>query len=647
MSAATSNLLSLKKLYILAKDAYYNSDSDRMTDAAFDKLEDKIRKLEPEWEGLKKTGAPVRTKKTEIMLPFFLPSLNKVKPGSGGKLLRMQAKLAKYNAKTCVLMAKLDGSSVFGSYVNGKCVMLATRGDGTTGKDISFLIPRLTRLKLKEGSKLTADVRFEAVLSDKVFDKKYASDEAGYTSARALVSGILNRSGDKADDGALADVHFVALRALSYARNPIRLLAGLGVLLVNGLEVVESVKAVAGCSEDFLLKKLAELRVKSKYKMDGLVVHSDTEAVPIDADKPDFAFAFKLDEEIEDAAITTIRKIVWKVSAFGDLIPKAIVDPVDFDGVTVKQCALHNYAWAVEKGAGVGAKVRLIRSGEIIPKIVKVESKAKISPPRVDEFGPYEWDKSKTNLRLVDTKSSADIQARVMTRFFKANGLDAFGPALAQELVSQGVTKTSSVARLQDAASWRKLTGSDKMSARYAEQIRKFRANPDLATVMAASGVFGKGLGATRVNSLLASNPRAFNALTNELVLKLEESLIETAKTTTGCGPAFAETLSKGIKKWYAWHRNSTLVFNQPSVTETKTVRNGKLKGQLVSFTGYRNAEQEQWVSENGGTVVSFGSKTTTLLYSPTGKASGKVKTAQSKGVTCCTFEELQRRAAQ
>ena len=139
----TQSLDHLKKLYIKASKAYYNTDKTIMSDADFDNLEAKIRKAEPKWEQLAKTGIAVANKKTKAKLEKFMPSLNKIYPDKLPAWLEKHHKIDKW-----VVMAKLDGSSIQLTYDNGQPSRLLTRGDGVVGGNISFLIPFINNFLL-------------------------------------------------------------------------------------------------------------------------------------------------------------------------------------------------------------------------------------------------------------------------------------------------------------------------------------------------------------------------------------------------------------------------------------------------------------------------------------------------------------------
>lgn len=639
----SEKLEALQKQYKHARSVYDNTGEEVMTDAEFDKLEDRIRKLNPTWPGLRKTGSGVIGKKKPVKLPHYMPSLDKCKVGDD-TLPKFLAKASRFS-KNLVGMAKLDGSSVFARYLSGKLTLLATRGDGETGKDITFLAPHLKNLPkdvVTLSGPFTGDIRMEAVIPKKVFSKKFADD--GFSSARALVSGILNRHDGEAPG--TEDINFVCLRLLTHKRGNIELGQGFVILQNAGFEVVTTVMVPKLLvSERYFEGVLGKILASSVYEMDGLVIHADTDSLVSENKKPDFAFSFKKDLDVDSAPKTTIREIVWKASSFGVLVPKAIVDPVDFEGVTVKQCALHNYAWAVEKGVGVGAEVGILRSGEIIPKIVKVYKRAKVAFPSRAVWGPYSWDDTNTNLVLDRDASgnipSKEVAAQTLVRFFGHCELEHLGPSLAELMVEGGYDSTAKLVTMIDEDRWIHVMDSRPMARKYAAAIVKYRANPNLAATMAASGCFPKGVGRTRIETLLKAHPKLHAVLTNaELASKNQRDVALRALDTPGCGEVFSTALAQGWPAWVKWLKVAQLSFIRP---ERKVPTTGKLNGALVSFTSYRDKAHEQWVAENGGTVVTFGAKTSVLLYKDGGKISGKIAEAQKRGIKVTTFEQFKK----
>ena len=608
-------------MYTQAKEAYYNSEDGKsfLTDAQFDKLEDSIRAETPKWVGLKKTG--VLGKKKPVRLSIPMPSLTKCKAHEGVAHKHI-TRLNKFDPAAKAIMEKLDGSSVLAHYDGGKLQLLATRGDGITGQEITFLAPYCKTLPKTIKRKAPTTIRMEAVLT-KADYKRYYKDEAD--SARAGVSGALNRT---EASPMLSHIHFVALRMLEEETSinlGLLMLADLGFITVRGCSLEE-------CTDSTLTRILKNYRETSKYECDGIVVHANKSPLPVDDKKPKFAFAYKLDEETEKAPLTTIVAIVWKKSAFNVLVPKAIVRAVDFDGVTVKQVALHNYAWAVANQCGVGAKVRIIRSGDIIPKIVKIEKGMPIEKPK--NFGDTKFDG--TNLICLDT---TDNHKELMQRFFTQTELDGFGPALAKELGAVNMP-TWALCRMTTPKHWGDYVASEKMCAKLSKEVLALVENITLDVAISASGIFDKGVGKTRIRSLVAANPDAHELLTSTYSIASKNSLEHMCQHTAGCGPAFAALMAKGLKQWTKWYELSKLDI-QPHVAKAVTKANSKYAGKKFSWTGYRDAQQEAAVIAGGGEVTSLGSKTNVLFFNPNGKFMAKVVAAKDKGIKTVEFDKF------
>ncbi len=623
------SLEKMLKKYVAAKEAYFNTGKAIMTDAEFDSLEEKIKKLSPEAKELKMVGAPI-SKKFETTLAVPLPSLSKVKSDSG-KVLSSVNKLSKYGNYLCI-MEKLDGASVVATYKNGTLSELATRGDGLKGKDISFLAPYCSGLPTKLKVPLSLSIRMEVLLPKSQYLKKYKDE---YDSARAVVSGLLNRQGASME---LRDLHFVALRVLKVEGEPVSLYEGLAMVNKLGFKTpstsyVKISDFVTSPTETDLannLNKMLETQVQiSDYELDGLVVHADTAELPTNEDKPKFAFAFK-DDAVADAPTTEIIDVEWNVSSFGILVPKAILRPVKFGGVTVKQASLHNAQWMKERGLGVGAKVKIIRSGEIIPKIISVVTPVTFKLPKVKIVGDYEW--SGPNLKLIN--ASNEMLVKRFERFISHCGMDSLGPAVAAKLVESGCPCPSLIFKLDASDKWVKLGFSSAMSRKYAGAVLSLQ-NIKLETLMAASGCFDKGLGERKILSLLSANKSTFKLLTTE---NNKAALQSIALETKGCGQATAKLLSEGYSDWRKFYKRCGVECLEPK--KVKKVK-GRLSGVIVSFTGYRDKVEELALVNLGAEIVSFGSKTQILLHRPDGKKSSKVEAAKAKGIKVTTFKTL------
>src|ERR1700737_3106308 len=379
------NLKEQKALYLNANETYVQGADAIMSDAEFDKLEQAIRKVDPDWKHLHKTGAKP-DKKTEVALEHFMPSLTKFYPEKIDKWLASR--------KDLLIMNKLDGSSVQLIYDKGVPVKLITRGDGTNGGDISFLLPHLNVPKsIKFKGHLV--FRCEAVMSRYTFDLKYGKE---FQNARNFVNGLLNRM---TPHKALADVDIIVLGIYDHE-------------IYDGLQYAskQGFRVVAHSMYDiYLSDRLSCAREASFYDMDGLVLCEKSFTLAYtNADKAKNIIAYKENVLLEEATVATVVEIIWQTSAKLRLIPKIKIKPVRIGGTTVTYATCHNAEWMLARSIGPGAQIQIVRSGDVIPKIVGVLKKGTLQLPDV----PYK----QVGVHFVAIEQSKEDDVRAIHKFF-------------------------------------------------------------------------------------------------------------------------------------------------------------------------------------------------------------------------------------
>lgn len=608
----------LKQKYISAKRAYYldpNGKTD-MSDAQFDKLEDTIREQDPKWKGFK-AGAPVKNKKTKVRLPIPMFSLDKVKADNADKWL------AKQTAPNIVLSDKLDGSSLEIEYRDGRPVFCATRGNGKIGGEVSFLIPHL-KIPQKVG---TADffVRCEGLFTKAGF-MKYKNE---FDAARNAASGILNRQDIHR---AIKDLKVVVLQVLEPNLQPSK---GLRWAKSKGFTVVPwKVFPKSKLNARVLDKLLDTRKASSKFLMDGIVLTLDKINKHPISGNPDFSVAFKRNMDEEEAPTTIVRKVEWEVSAHGLIKPVIVYDPISWDGATLTRASAYNAKYVKTNGIGVGAKVALVRSGDVIPKIIKVFKRAaKYSVPDPKVFGTYHLDKNETEYVLDAPLENEDFRVRKISRFFASLEIDFLRERTVRTLYESGFTNVKSITRAT-VKDFLKIPGIKETSAnKLWDSIHKVIDNGvPVAKLMDASGVFPRGMGETRFGTIA----KHYDLM--KLCLLPEEEQLEILLKIPGFKGLTADYFIKGSKKFPKWVKIVGITPIQPKKVKVKLDSN-KLQNMGVTWTGFRSDEQEDIVKANGGNVVSFGSKTQTLLVSNSGKASGKQAKAEQKGIPIMTWD--------
>lgn len=619
-------LSKLKLKYLAAKKSYYNDNKKPiLTDAAFDRLEDLIRKMDPDWAELKVTGAAVANKKTEVALVEPMPSLNKAYPEAIGKWV------VKNPSDDYIVTDKLDGSSLQVVYNGGKLSQVATRGNGVLGGDITFLAPKLNLPRAIKSKALTV-FRCEAVIKRETFDRHWATE---FDNPRNMVNGLLNR---KTAHKALAHVDIVVLGCYGLS-----IKAGLNLARMEGLHTVPDVGITARQATADGLTDLLETRLsKSLYDMDGLVIaplHFDLKYK--DADKPKGIVAFKVNADA-DAVQVTVEKIIWQVSRTGRIIPKIRIADTVIGDVTVNHATAHNAKWMVDRKIGPGAVLKVVRSGGVIPKIVGViKSTKKLSLPTVPytQVGVhFEVAQDKA-----DGRTKSKIKLEQLVKFLGTMGIEFLASTTIAKLQWQLPIPYSYVCawhekRLADILIEAGI-GPAMTKKIVAEFDRVFGSTVSMRQLMVASQCFGVGIGDRRLRQLEDTG------ISMRWLSQADEDAVDAkVSKVAGWSDKTVALLTSGLPKWEKFYIGvCSMITIDGSLPKRKkpSVNEGPMKGQRVSFTGYRDKAHEAAVEAAGGEVVPFGSKTKILLIKAGGKASTKVDKAREKGIRVCSFSDL------
>lgn len=623
-----ANLAEAKVLYKKAKSAYYNEDSSIMTDAEFDKLEDQIKMLDPSWVELKKTGVKVKNKKTEVDHEHYLPSLPKAYPEA------IEKWYAKFPSKKYIKMAKLDGSSLALTYEDGKPVKLVTRGDGARGGDVSFLIPHLNIPKKIEVSSLKntqrrMTFRVEALMKKSVFEKKWArkvKGKEGFDNIRNMTNGLFNRTDAHP---ALGDVDIVVLGVYgSYLKS------GLATARAQGFNVVWAKEERKGGDKEVLAGILSTL----DYECDGVVIapndfHYEYES----ADLPKGIVAYKENDET-NAPEAEVKKIIYQISGYGRIIPKVELKPVDFGGVVVRYATVHNAQWMLDRKIGPGAVVKLVRSGDVIPKIVGVTKAGKIQLPDV-EF-------SRKGVHFVTLEKTDEQSVKQMLQFFQVMEIENIAKKSLDKLFDSGLTDVRTIIKMADRANrgsfdkvalkLQELGLGEAMSKKILKDtVRALYESPiRIEKMLLASPCFDVGVGRRRLDAIQKGGVRLLSLLSltpEEVVRKLME--------IDGFGLTTARVIATGMEAYKKWIKPIQDIVDIVEISPKKKPKKGALTNTVVSWTGYRDKAQEAVVEQNGGEVANFGARTTVLLYKEGGKASSKVNKAGDRAMTWSQFE--------
>ncbi|GAX91130.1 NAD-dependent DNA ligase LigA [Effusibacillus lacus] len=365
---------------------YYVLDRPTISDVEYDKLMRELIALEVEHPDLITPDSPTQRVGGMVLEGFekvthrtpMLSLSNAFGPDELRDFDRRVRSLVPGETFGYVAELKIDGLAVSLLYENGVFVRGATRGDGEVGEDITANLKTIKALPLVLPRPLTMEVRGEAYLPKREFERiNQERDEAGeppFANPRNAAAGSLRQ----------LDPRIVAGRNLSIFAYGIGLMEGetvtshaeaLNLLHDLGFKVNPERRVLADIEEviEFVQSWTAERRASLPYEIDGIVVKvNQTQLYPrlgTTAKSPRWAVAYKFAAE---QAETTLSDIIVNVGRTGAVTPTAILDPVRLAGTTVSRATLHNEDIIRELGVMIGDTVVVQKAGDIIPEIVRV-----------------------------------------------------------------------------------------------------------------------------------------------------------------------------------------------------------------------------------------------------------------------------------
>lgn len=649
----------LKKL----SDVYYNTNESIVDDTTYDILKDQLESLNPHNPFLEEVGAPIKGTKEKIELPFEMGSLTKIKPGSD--------ELEKFTTKypgPYVVSDKLDGASIqIYKNSNGKTsqkVMLYSRGNGKVGQDISHLVKFLVNDDVIKKMPNNTSVRGELIISIKDFEKI----SSYMKNARNAVSGLVN---SKTVDAKVANITQMIAYSVLYPKY--KQSEQMELLKSWGFDVVDY-QILNNLDEDNLQELLLERKKKSKFEMDGLVCVDDSNIYTETGGYPDHAFAFKilLSGQI---AVATVEHIEWNISMDAYVKPRIKIQPINLVGTTITYATGFNANFIFKHKLGKGAKVKLVRSGDVIPYILEVIEPAKTGKAEMPDF-KYEWNDTHVDIiaDLNDKSVKKLMNLKLLMHFFTTMGIKYLGKGILAKFIDAGLDDVFKILTAKKKV-FDDMEGVGEVLIKkiYNEILRAF-SEVNLETFMGASHKFGRGLGVRKLEEIIDMYP---NIMTNDWTkTKMIEKIIAVPGFAEKTATLFANNFAE-FKKFY--NKIATVIDisrfeninennsetdseidSNASESDTaqpkKNKNNLSLKNITVVFTGFRDNNLKNKIKINGGKVTTSVSKNTNILlhdYDPetlivkieAAKKSKKSKfeTAKTLGVRILSLSEFKK----
>ena len=632
-------------------DLYYQQAAPEISDFEFDKLLERLKKLEAEHPHLVTPDSPTQRigGKADSLRPFVhtvpLMSLDNSYDLDELKAFTERCeRLAEGRKLEYVAELKIDGLSVALHYENAVLTVGATRGDGVKGDDVTPNVRTIKKipLKLKADGKGHAEIRGEVFLSRSQFQKINAElemlGEKTFANPRNCASGTLR----------MLDSAIVAARKLDMF--PYDVLRGAQKMFPthwenfewlekNGFHVNPN-RRKCTTYEDLVefVNEMEPKRDELDYEIDGVVIKVNStqlqEEFGATTKAPRWAIAYKYPAR---QATTKLLDIHVQVGRTGALTPVANLEPTLLAGTTVARASLHNEDEIKRLDIKLGDTVLIEKSGEIIPQVLSVVTSKRDGTEREYEF-PTEcpacgFPALRPEGEAVRRCSNPDCPAKIKARigYFasrKAMDIEGLGWVLIETLVDSGMVKdVSDIYKLTIADISNLERKAEKSARKLIDQIEASKAR-GLQRLLYGIDIRHVG---ERYAKVLARHFRSID--------KLAEATAEDLEAIHEIGPTVAVSV-------YEWFRNPLhlqLIERLKAAgvkMETEggaTTLDDRFAGKTFVLTGalegYTRDEASKLIEDRGGRVSSSVSKKTDYVLAGS-DAGSKLAKAESLGVT-------------
>lgn len=621
--------------------AYYTLDNPEATDAEYDELLNSIKEIEKETGFVHPTSPTLRV--GDIVLEGFEKINHQEKMYSLEDVFN-EEEIKAWVKEGVELYAepKYDGLSLNLTYENGILVSAGTRGDGLTGENVTANVPYIKGIPLSIPTLSKVEIRGEVVIFKEDFEavnaRRVLKGKEPFKNERNAAAGSLRSFESEA-------VRDSNLRFLPY---------GIGYTEIDFLKQSEIYEWIISqgfvnygsnqvqilhSAEDVIEKYNEILNNRDSYKMllDGMVLkvndlHLQAE-LGFTSKFPRWALACKF-PAIEKT--TKILDVVLQVGKTGAITPVAVVEPVNIGGATVTRATLHNFDEIAKKDLRIGDYVSIIRSGDVIPKILSVfktrrdGSEVVIVEPtncpccgsmteRKKLFGSTEDSAIlKCSSKVCPAVVIGKIQSAVGK---KALDIDGFGDSAVELLVEKGIVSSLKDIFSLEKKDLMKLEGfQDKKADNLLKGIKvSVGVSLERFVRMLDIELIGERASSKIVSSL---GERIFTELTYDLVLSVED---------------IGEAMAENFVSYFEENREEILELKEilQPVYENKIV-SSVLAGKTFVITGTLSRPRDffkEEIEKNGGKVSSSVSKKTDYLVAGE-EAGSKLAKANELGVS-------------
>ncbi|NGZ67089.1 NAD-dependent DNA ligase LigA [Vibrio aestuarianus subsp. cardii] len=643
---------------------YYVEDSPEIPDAEYDRLMRELLELEAQHPELITLDSPSQRVGGKPLDGFEqvkheIPMLSLDNAFDDDELdafhKRIQDRLATTELDAFCCEPKLDGLAVSLLYENGVLIQAATRGDGTTGENITENVRTISAIPLKlqgEGWPTRLEVRGEVFMPKAGFERlnqqALKTGDKTFVNPRNAAAGSLRQ----------LDSKITAKRPLNFYAYSVGVVEGAELALSHYQRFLQ-LKAwgLPMCPETRLVNSLDEVksyyqsiltrREQLAYEIDGVVIKVDDiqaqQQLGFVARAPRWAIAYKFPAQEE---ITVLNDVEFQVGRTGAITPVAKLEPIFVGGVTVSNATLHNADEIERLGVKIGDSVTIRRAGDVIPQVVSVVLDRRPASAR-DIIFPSHCPVCNSEIERVEGEAVArctgglvcQAQRKEALKHFvsrKALDVDGLGVKVIEQLVDKEMVKTpADLFRLKAG----QLTILERMGPKSEQNIVHALEKSKLTTLAR----FLYSLGIREVGEATAANL----ALHFETLDNISQATFDELLEVQDVGVVVASH----ITSFFEQDKNKKVIeelmelgVQWPSVVKPSEDSVQPLLGKVVVLTGslsqLSRSDAKAALQALGAKVTGSVSKNTDILFA--GEAAGsKLAKAQELGIEIRTEQDL------
>ncbi|HHJ3249451.1 TPA: NAD-dependent DNA ligase LigA [Vibrio parahaemolyticus] len=643
---------------------YYVEDNPEIPDAEYDRLMRELLKIEAQHPDLVTVDSPSQRVGGKPLSEFSqvtheVPMLSLDNAFDDSELdsfhKRAQDRIGGESIKQYCCEPKLDGLAVSLLYENGILVQAATRGDGTTGENITENVRTINAIPLKlRGDDWPArlEVRGEVFMPKAGFEKlnelARQKGEKVFVNPRNAAAGSLRQ----------LDSRITASRPLSFYAYSVGVVQGAD-LAASHYERFLQIKSwgLPMCPETKRVDSLADVKTYYQdilqrrdalpYEIDGVVIKIDDIAVQerlgFVARAPRWAIAYKFPAQEE---ITTLNEVEFQVGRTGAITPVAKLEPVFVGGVTVSNATLHNADEIERLQVKIGDQVVIRRAGDVIPQVVSVIKERRPETAR-DIIFPTQCPVCGSHVERIEgeavTRCTGGLvcqaQRKQALKHFvsrKALDVDGLGDKVIEQLVDREMVETpADLFKLSAGV----LTVLERMGPKSAQNIVNALEKSKLTTLPR----FLYSLGIREVGEATAANLAQHFKSLEAIQAATEEQLIAVQD--------IGVVVAKHITTFFEEEQNQAVVqdllvqgIHWPEVSAPEQGAELPLEGKTVVLTGTLSqlgrTEAKEALQSLGAKVTGSVSKKTDILFAGE-NAGSKLAKAQELGIEIKTEQDL------